>query len=154
MSRTALGERKAGDVTRRSAGHRILPHTADLIIEAWAPTRIGCLEEAARALVDSFARIPGDAAGQPYPITFAQDADDAILVALLEEVIFALDVLGSVPINVALSEGEDGGVAGFLEIARVDTLEIHGSAPKGASLEELFFGQDDSGWRCRATIDV
>ena len=36
-------------------GHRTVPHTADLRVEAWAPTREECLAEAVRGLVDSFA---------------------------------------------------------------------------------------------------
>jgi SHS2 domain-containing protein len=36
-----------------------MPHTADLRIEAWAPTREECLAEAVRSLVDSFAVVAG-----------------------------------------------------------------------------------------------
>lgn len=148
------GEGDAGVRPRLPTGHRMLPHTADLIIEAWAPTRVGCLEEAVRALVDSFARISAGAPARPFPISIAPGADDAMLVALLEEVMFVLDALGSVPIDVTLSETEDEGVTGVFGIAPVDALQTHGPAPKGVSLEGLVFGQTDGGWSCEATIDV
>ncbi|HEV8559398.1 MAG TPA: archease [Actinophytocola sp.] len=42
-------------MTVPSRGHRAVPHTADIRIEAWAPTREACLGEAVAALVESFA---------------------------------------------------------------------------------------------------
>jgi SHS2 domain-containing protein len=138
----------------RRAGHRLLPHTADLILEAWAPTRIECLEEAARALVDSFARVPTDLGGRARPIRLLPGDDDATLVALLEEVMFVVDALESVPIAVSLADAEDEGIRGELELVSIDTVEIHGPAPKGVSFGDLAFERDDGGWRCRATIDV
>ena len=47
----------------RVAGHRTVPHTADLRIEAWAVTCEECLAEALRGLVGSFAAVVGR---QPY----------------------------------------------------------------------------------------
>ena len=38
-----------------TSGHRSVPHTADLRIEAWAPTRDGCNRQAALSTVESFA---------------------------------------------------------------------------------------------------
>lgn len=37
-----------------SSGHRSVPHTADLRIEAWAPTRDGCIRQAVLGTVESF----------------------------------------------------------------------------------------------------
>jgi SHS2 domain-containing protein len=149
-------ERREGPRSRGSgrSGHRLLPHTADLVVEAWAPTRAGCLEEAARGLVDSFARVPKGVTGRRVPVAFSQDSDEATLVAVLEEVIFALDATGSVPVEVELRERETRGVAGSFGVVPVDTLESHGPAPKGVSLSDLSFEPDAGGWRCRATIDV
>lgn len=134
-------------------GHRVVPHTADVIIEAWGASRLGCLEEAVRALVDSFARV-AVAVTEPVPIVLEERGDEALLVSLLEEVIFVIDVLGGVPANVVLDEAEDGSVVGFIDLAPLAAVEIHGSLPKGVSLSELSFVRDDGQWRCRATIDV
>jgi SHS2 domain-containing protein len=136
------------------AGHRLLPHTADLTVEAWAPTRLACLEEAARALVASFARVPTDLPGRARPLRLEPGANDVVLAALLEEVIFVVDALGAVPVRIALTESEDGEIRGELEIAPVDAVEVLGPAPKGVSFGDLAFERDDEGWRCRATIDV
>jgi hypothetical protein len=40
---------------RSQRGYRTLPHTADLRIEAWAPTREACLAEGVAGLVATFA---------------------------------------------------------------------------------------------------
>lgn len=99
-------------------------------------------------------RIPGETVGEAFPVTLTLDADEALLVGLLEEVIFVLDALGSVAVDVSLSDHEEKRVMGFLEIVPVEMLDARGPAPKGVSMEGLFFGKDDAGWRCRATIDV
>ena len=49
---------------RAARGHRTVPHTADLRIEAWAPTREECMAEAARGLVGSFAAVAGSPPGR------------------------------------------------------------------------------------------
>ena len=36
-------------------GHRNLPHTADVIIEAWGPDLAACAEEAVAALIETYA---------------------------------------------------------------------------------------------------
>lgn len=111
------------------------------------------MEEAVRALVDSFAWVTASAT-TPVPVRFDERDDQALLLALLDEVIYVVDVLDALPANVVLDETEDGSVVGFVELAPLTAVEIHGSLPKGVSLSELSVSRDDGGWRCRATIDV
>lgn len=47
-----------------SSGHRSVPHTADLRIEAWAPTRDGCIRQAVLGTVEL--PRPGIRARGPY----------------------------------------------------------------------------------------
>jgi len=136
------------------AGHRVVPHTADLIIEAWGPSKVACLEEAALALVDSFAHVEEVPVTELVPIDLEPDGDEGLLVSLLEEIIYVVDALGGVPVRVILAETEQGGVAGSLDFAPAGAVEIHGSLPKGVSFNELAFARTGGLWRCRATIDV
>ncbi len=136
------------------AGHRVLGHTADLIVEAWAPTPERCLEEAVRALVESFARLPAGVQGTSFPIAVRAETADELLVGLLEEVIFLLDVHGSAPVRAALRCGDARAVEGELALVPISALEINGPAPKGVSREGLTFRRDGDRWRALATIDV
>ena len=69
-----------------ASGHRSVPHTADLRIEA--PT---CITSSARALQTRRRRVTGD-------------RDDDLLVAALEEVIYLLETTGEAPVDVNLSQ--------------------------------------------------
>ena len=77
-----------------------------------------------------------------------------MLVALLEEIVYLVDALGVVPVDVALEATEDGGVAGYFETVPVSQVGIRGASPKGVSRSELDLRQDQERWRCRAVIDV
>jgi protein archease len=39
------------------SGHRLVPHTADCIIETWGPDRAACLTEALLGLLEGFAEV-------------------------------------------------------------------------------------------------
>lgn len=106
-----------------------------------------------RALVDSFARVKASVTS-PVPVVFDEQDDEALLIAFLDEVIYVIDVLGAVPSGVVLDEAEDGSVVGFMDLAPLSAVEVHGSPPKGVSVSELSVAGDEHGWRCRATIDV
>lgn len=138
----------------QAAGHRVVPHTADLIIEAWGPSRVACLEEAALALVDSFAHVEEVPVTELHPVDLEPDGEEGLLVSLLEEIIYVVDVRGGVPVRVTLGETERGGVAGSLDVAPPGAVEIHGSLPKGVSFTDIAFERTGGLWRCRATIDV
>jgi len=143
-----------GDATR-IAGHRTVPHTADLRIEAWAATREECLAEAVRGLVDSFAAV---ADRQPYrreSRVMSARSDEDLLAALVDEVIYRLDADGEVPVSVAVRAARGGGVTVSLALVPVAAAEITGAVPKGASLSELRCAPDAAGWwSCAVTVDV
>jgi SHS2 domain-containing protein len=140
---------------RRIAGHRTVPHTADLRIEAWAPTREECMAEAVRGLVGSFAVVAGR---QPYRRVGRQmtaRSDEDLLVAVMDEVIYRLDADGEIPVSVAVRPAPEGGVAVSFALVPVAGAEITGAAPKAASLHELRCAPDAAGgWSCQVTVDV
>jgi SHS2 domain-containing protein len=136
-------------------GHRVGPHTADCVIEAWAPTRPECLVEAMEALVEIFADIdPAAGATRLVPVSAERAADIDLLVSVLEEVIYVTDVLGSVPVRFHLAETEDGGVAGDMEVADSRDVVLVGPIPKAVSYHGLEMAERAGSWRCRAVIDV
>jgi SHS2 domain-containing protein len=135
-------------------GHRLVRHIADVTIEAWGPSREICLAEAVAALVDSFADCTDVASTDTVPVSFPVAADGQLLVTVLEEVIYLLDVLGSVVVSAALSDTEDGGIAGFFELADVAKITMIGPTPKGISRKGLALGCDGGGWAAYATVDA
>lgn len=138
------------------AGHRFLAHTADLIIEAWAPQWHSCLAEAVKALVESFADLE-DAASRSGRSrvafqTGAREPDDQ-LVALLDEVIYLLDAEGVVPVDVEIHD--DGtGLRGRFDVISADSIIPIGPVPKAVTLHGLAVDENERGWSCRVLIDV
>jgi SHS2 domain-containing protein len=147
-----LSERlAAGD----AQGHRAVPHTADLRIEAWAATREECLAEAARGLVDSFAVVAAARPRRTAERRFIAGADGDLLVAVIDEVIYRLDADGEIPVTIAVRAAPDGGVVLSMQLADAGEAEITGAAPKAATLHDLRCAPGPAGrWSCGITIDV
>jgi SHS2 domain-containing protein len=136
-------------------GHRSVPHTADTRIEAWAPTRDGCIAEAVTGLVASFADTSSIDAGGARPVrtavvdlTVGSDAD--ALVEALDEVVYLLDTQGAVPVEADVAPGPRL----RLHLVPVTDVVITGAAPKAVTLHELRLDRVDGGWFCAVTIDV
>jgi SHS2 domain-containing protein len=133
-------------------GHRGVPHTADVRIEAWGPDRDSCLAEAVLGLADSVVdrSVAGGADQERVAVPLPAESDTDLLVAALDEVIYRLDTRDQVPVGVEYS----GGVLG-LDMVDVHGLPIVGPAPKAVTLHELEFGPDAGGrWTCSVTIDI
>ncbi|WP_431962477.1 archease [Actinacidiphila sp. bgisy160] len=137
----------------QAGGHRAVPHTADVRIEAWGPTREQCLVEAVLGLVECFADVAGVRPACVRRIPVAEAADDDLLADLLDEVIFRLEVHGEVPVDVEAS-ADDGGLDVRMAVADVRSVEMIGAVPKGVSLGELHLAPGPYGWTCAATVDV
>ena len=135
------------------SGHRSVPHTADLRIEAWAPTRGGCIREAVLGTVESFLDITSAQPKRTRRCRLAQERDDDLLVAVLEEVIYLLDTEGEAPVDLDLHD-LDGGVE--VEFAMVDARALVqvGAVPKAVALNDIRLSEAPEGWRCLVTLDV
>ncbi|WP_406723696.1 archease [Streptomyces sp. GD-15H] len=137
----------------RHAGHRSVPHTADLRVEAWAPTREECLAQAVRGVCESFLDLTGAAGVRRRDVVVQADRGEDVLVALLEEVVYWLDTEGEVPVGMELA-AVTGGVRCGLQLADAGSLPVTGAAPKAVTLHELTFVGGPEGWKCSVTLDV
>lgn len=132
-----------------------MPHTADLRIEAWGATREDSIAEAVRGVVESFAYVRGAGHHHAAYRHLTADSDADLLAAAVEEVIYALDAGGEVPVAVEVGRAADGGIDLALRAVDVSMVEIIGAAPKAASLSGLACAPDAFGrWSCTVTIDV
>jgi SHS2 domain-containing protein len=145
---------RSDETANDGAGHRLVPHTADCIIEAWGPGMATCISEALKALVEEFADVTDTPAVKVLPLAEATGSAEDVLVQLLEEVIYTLDVFGVVPSQFHLSDTEDGGVAGDMEVVPVTGAEMIGPLPKGVSYHGLSMRHEDGAWHCRVLIDI
>jgi SHS2 domain-containing protein len=140
-------------MAEQTSGHRSVPHTADLRIEAWAPTRDGCIREAVLGTVESFLDSSSAQPRHPRLRRVTADRDDDLLVAVLDEVIYLLDTEGEAPVDVDLN-GADGAVDATFVMVDATTLPQVGAVPKAVSLNKLRFSHGQHGWRCAVTLDV
>ncbi|NBM18597.1 archease [Streptomyces sp. GC420] len=134
-------------------GHRGVAHTADLRVEAWAPTREECLAHAVRGVCESFVDLTGAVAGHTRETVLPVGGDEDALVALLDEVVYRLDTDGEVPVDVELT-AVPGGVRARLHMTDAAALPETGAAPKAVTLNELAVTHGPQGWTCSVTIDV
>jgi SHS2 domain-containing protein len=97
-----------------SAGFRLLAHTADLGIESWGPDFAGALAQAVSALGVVLA---GEGAGQATeerPVRLVAEDEAALVVALLQEALFLLEVEGWLSVDAALRVDPAGVLTGHL----------------------------------------
>jgi SHS2 domain-containing protein len=139
---------------RPAAGHRTVPHTADVRIEAWAPSREGCVAQAVAALVGSFADVAGAGPVGTVAVRIEPAADEDLLAAALDEIIYLMDTDGRLPVGVEVRAGDRGGLDLDVRLADPGGVELIGAVPKAVSLHELRFERDADGWWCRVTVDV
>lgn len=140
-----------GDST---VGHRTLPHTADLIVAAWAPTLEQCLAEAVAALTDSYVDTSHATPKGRQGFRIAVTVPEQMLVALLEEAVYLLDAQGVVVVSTHIEQSRGSELSGWFDIATVEPTALIGSVPKGIGLSGLNLRQDNAGWHCTVTIDV
>ena len=135
------------------SGHQSVPHTADLRIEAWAPTRNGCIREAVLGTVESFLDTSSARPNHTLVRRLTADRDDDLLVAVLDEVIYLLDTDGQAPVDIDVDD-LDGDVGVTFAMVDAGTLPQIGAVPKAVSLNELRLAREPTGWRCSVTLDV
>lgn len=142
-------------MTTRTRRHRNdAVHAADLCIEAWAPTREGCIAEAVTGLVDSFiaAVPPLRSTGVDCEVTDDRDAD--LLVAVLTQVIHRLRAANEVPTAVEV-RATRAGLRLHYQVIDAAALVPVGALPKAVSLRGLRCSRRADGqWSCSVTIDV
>jgi SHS2 domain-containing protein len=131
-----------------------LPHTADTRIEAWAQTREACIAEAVRSLLDMFADTAAMRPQRTAEVSVPAGSDADMLVAVLDEVIYRLDVDGELALYADVAAAPGGGLRVRLSLGNAALAEETGAVPKAVSLHDLRFTGGASGWSCAVTVDV
>ncbi|WP_067178080.1 archease [Microtetraspora niveoalba] len=140
-----------------SRGHRAVPHTADIALEAWADSREECLAEAVRALVETFADVGEAVPDDSVVVTMADETDEELLVTLLDEVVYQVEVPGRVAVDVSVDErtgATKGQVEARLATVPAASVEQVGALPKAVALHGLRFGREAGTWHAHIVVDV
>jgi SHS2 domain-containing protein len=138
-----------------SRGHRALPHTADVVLEAWGPDLAACCEEAVAALVDVFVDRVGAAVDGRHEVHLPASPVEDLVVDLLDEVIFVLDTADDqVPVGATVHSDPDGDLRAVLALVDREGVGGTGSVPKAISRSELAVESSPAGTRCRVLVDV
>jgi len=140
-------------VNENPVGHRTVPHTADVRVEAWAPTRERCIAEAVRATVESFVDASSVHPTGTHRCRLTAERDDDLLASVLEELIYVMETAGDVAVDAEIDH-VDGGID--VRFATVDVAQVIqvGAVPKAVSLHELTLAPGPRGWCCSVTLDV
>lgn len=131
-----------------------MPHTADVIVEAFGPSLSACLEAAVRGETATFADVRGVQATGERRVDLRAPSDEALLVAVLEEVIFVLDAEDLVVVGAHLAVVGTGIVSGRFDTVDKRLVALVGSPPKAVAYHELELVSDELGCKCRFIIDV
>lgn len=140
-------------------GHRLLAHTADAGLEAWAPDAGALFEEAALALSDISADIePGTAATAREAVAIEAPDAEGLVFAWLNELIGLIDVRGAAitGASVALARLEDRPlVRATVRLAPFDGRRVRRRSDiKSATYHRLAVRRVRDGWSLVAYLDI
>jgi SHS2 domain-containing protein len=136
---------------RSEVGHRAVPNADDVIVEAWAPTRSGCLEELVLGVVSTFTDTHGIIGAREVPLEIGAPRDEDVVVALLDDVYYLLDTDELVVVDVALDEEDNGCFAGTFFVVPVAASELTAGS-RSVSHSDVLFASDGSLWRGRVHV--
>jgi SHS2 domain-containing protein len=105
-------------------------------------------------MVEAFADVGAAAPVADVTVDLAAEDHGELLVALLEEVIFLVEVGGSVPVTADLAIDEAGHLVGRFGTVPSSAIDATGALPKGVSRSGLVVERLDDGWRAHAVVDV
>jgi SHS2 domain-containing protein len=131
-----------------------VPHTADVILEAWGPDVASCFEEAVAALATVYVDAADAREIDRRQFHLGPGTDDVLLLDLLEAVIFTLDTADGVPVRAEAGAASDGGLDVDLAIADPASVVPTGAFPKAVSRSELAVSARPGRVRCRFLVDV
>lgn len=137
------------------AGHRSRPHTADVILEAWGPDVGTCCAEAAAALVATYADATHAILGDRCVRHVEPGPPEAMLLELLDELIFLLDTSDAgIPVHAQVASAPDGGLDVLVDLADPASVTPTGAVPKAISRSELRFETGSQGASCSFLVDL
>ncbi len=136
-------------------GHDTFEHTADIGIEAWGPGLEALFEEAAGALAEAMLIV--DTVEETDTLSMAAQGEEPeeLLIAWLEEVLFAFEGQDFAPVRARVDSLADGEVAGTLFGEPFDpTRHAVSAVVKAVTYHGLSIERHNGQHRVRIVLDV
>ena len=136
-------------------GFRLLAHTADMGIEAWAATRSGVYIQAAEGLsLLMFSKSRGRAICRQEVDLTAGDAAE-LLVAWLNEIVYYCDVFALVPTAFEIEQLDDQHIRGTIHGEPYDDARhAMERQVKAVTYHQLELSRRENGWYARVYVDL
>jgi len=135
------------------AGHLVHAHPSSVDVEAWGPSRAGCLEELVRGMVETLGGARSESQTQSLPFRLGATSDAELVLALLDDLYFLFDSDDFVVADVSLHEDDDGNLDGMYSLVALDDAGASNSARKRTVRTNAEFAPDGPGWRALVVID-
>ncbi len=139
-------------MSSQDRGWNTLPHTADVIIEAWAGDGAACAEEAAAGLLGICVSQTAGETRDGQVLRVPPGSFQSMVEAVLEHLIYLFDTSDLVPVAVSVEASTDGGLELRTTVAPPDSVQLTGAAPKG--IVRLSVDARGTVHRCRFIVDV
>lgn len=133
-----------------------MPHISGIAVEAWADTREECLAEAAQAMVENFADVGDAVPDDSVVLVSVEEPDEALLAAVLNEVIFQVGACHRVAVDVSVDErtkATRGQVEVRLATVPAAMVDQVGAVPKAVSAHGLRFGRTGGAWQAHVNVE-
>jgi len=116
---------------RGRGGHRtVFEADGGVIVEGWAPSRGGCLEELVRGFVSTLADTSNAVGVCELPVELGASRDEDVVAVLLDDIRSLLDLDALVVVDVALEEGHHDRFGGtFFVVPAEDVVRTGTGAP-------------------------
>ena len=128
-------------------------HTADVAVEATAPTLAGLFEAVADGLTAASCEAVPES-GERFELAVSAEGREALLFDYLDELVYRRDADGVLPTDHEVAVHWNGtwvaeAYARGVPVDAVDAREI-----KAVTYSEMTVEETDDGWRCYVVLDV
>ena len=124
-----------------------------VIVEGWAPSRGGCLEELVRGFVSTLADTSNAVEAGELPVELGASRDEDLVAVLLDDIRSLLDVDALVVVDVALEEDHDDRFGGTFFVVPAEAVVRTGSGAHSVSISTFERAADGTMWHGRVHIN-
>ena len=141
------------DQPRGRGGHRtVFGADGGVIVEGWAPSRSGCLEELVRGFVSTLAETSKAGGGSALPVELGASRDEDVVAVLLDDIRSLLDIDELVVVDVALQEEHHDRFGGTFFVVPAESVTRTGTGAQSVSSSSFQRASDGTLWHGRVQI--